>query len=169
MLDKSAIAASLARLYFCVLLTKTADYSYVKEQASLWTLCELSLGLICSCLFVLPRLYRHLASIPPYGSDEYDDYQQRKSSGGVGGWYEQREKSRGERLRKGSEQRLNLKAQESDRDAQNVGMGGGREEIGGVEWVGKGKGLRSTWHDSQNRDSPKMMERVFPARADGRL
>lgn len=27
---------------------------------------EIALGLLCSCLVILPRLYQHLASIPPY-------------------------------------------------------------------------------------------------------
>ena len=88
----SAIAASVFRLYYSVLLMKQADYSYVKEQASIWTHAELSFGLICSCLFVLPRLYRHLASIPPYGSDEYDDYQRRKPSRR---WWSEQTSSRG--------------------------------------------------------------------------
>ena len=47
------------------------DFSYVKVQAITFTLAEVSFGLVCSSLFVLPRLYRHLASMPPYKSEEY--------------------------------------------------------------------------------------------------
>lgn len=90
--NPSAIISSVIRLYYQVMLTKNADYSYVKMQASLWTHAEVSFGLICSCLFVLPRLYRHLASIPAFGTDEYEDYKRRKSSGG---WYTQTSRSRG--------------------------------------------------------------------------
>ncbi|KAL8768286.1 MAG: hypothetical protein Q9209_005425 [Squamulea sp. 1 TL-2023] len=42
-----------------------------KVQAINFTVAELAFGLICSCIFVLPRLYRHLASTPPYKSEEY--------------------------------------------------------------------------------------------------
>ena len=87
---------------------KNADYSYVKEQASMWTHAEISFGLICSCLFVLPRLYRHLASIPPYGSDEYDDYQRRKSAGGC---YEQNSRTK---LKEGSGKTLRLGGLDTD-------------------------------------------------------
>lgn len=43
----------------------------MKVQAISFTLAELAFGLICSCIFVLPRLYRHMASQPPYKSEEY--------------------------------------------------------------------------------------------------
>ena len=75
----SAIISSIFRLVACVQLLLNADYSYVKAQTAIWTHSEISFGLICSCLFVLPRLYRHLAAIPPYGSEEYNEYQRRKS------------------------------------------------------------------------------------------
>ena len=67
----SAIASSIARLIFVVILSRTDDYSYVKVQVINFTLSELAFGLICSCLFVLPRLYRYLSSSPPFKSEEY--------------------------------------------------------------------------------------------------
>ena len=67
----SAIGASLLRLVFAVRLRSTADYSYVKAQSTLAGLAELALGVIASCLFILPRLYRHLVAVPPYGSEDY--------------------------------------------------------------------------------------------------
>ena len=67
----SAIASSIARLIFVVILSRTEDYSYVKVQVINFTLSELAFGLICSCLFVLPRLYRYLSSSPPFKSEEY--------------------------------------------------------------------------------------------------
>ena len=47
------------------------DYSYIKMQGTLFAISELAAGLICSSLFVLPRLYRHLTASPPYDSEEY--------------------------------------------------------------------------------------------------
>ena len=66
-----AIISSIFRLVFATLFLYTEDYSHVKVQAISFTLAELAFGLICSCIFVLPRLYRHMASIPPYKSEEY--------------------------------------------------------------------------------------------------
>lgn len=59
-------------MVFSILFLHTEDYSHVKVQAVCFTLGEVAFGLICSCLFVLPRLYRHLAAIPPYKSEEYE-------------------------------------------------------------------------------------------------
>lgn len=106
----SAIAASILRLIYCIFLFKNADYSYVKEQTLIWTHGEISFGIICSCLFVLPRLYRHLASIPPYGSDDYDDYQRGKSLGD-GGWSEHVDRKR---QIKGSERIAEMGGLDSD-------------------------------------------------------
>ncbi|KAL8851619.1 MAG: hypothetical protein Q9221_003456 [Calogaya cf. arnoldii] len=66
-----AIVSSILTLVFAVRFLLTPDYSYVKVQGICFTLAELSFGLICSCIFVLPRLYRHLASVPPYKSEEF--------------------------------------------------------------------------------------------------
>ncbi|KAL8784287.1 MAG: hypothetical protein Q9213_004045 [Squamulea squamosa] len=66
-----AIISSIFRLVFAVRLRSTQDYSYVKVQSITFTLAELAFGLICSCVFVLPRLYRHLASMPPYKREQY--------------------------------------------------------------------------------------------------
>ena len=97
-------------MVFCVNLLFNADYSYVKAQTGIATHGEIACGLLCSCLFVLPRLYRHLAAIPPYGSEEYyrrksdrltqptgemistelmteeEGRRRKKSAGGQGGW-----------------------------------------------------------------------------------
>ena len=64
-----AIIASILRLIFVSFLLSHADYSYVKIQSTLATYAELGFGIIASCLFVLPRLYRHLAAVPPYDSE----------------------------------------------------------------------------------------------------
>ncbi|KAL9042139.1 MAG: hypothetical protein Q9214_003873 [Letrouitia sp. 1 TL-2023] len=66
-----AIIASIFRLVFAILFLYTLDFSPVKVRAVAFTSAKLSLGLICSCVFVLPRLYRHLTSTPPYNSEEY--------------------------------------------------------------------------------------------------
>lgn len=61
----------MSRLIFVVILSRTQDFSYVKVQVINFTLGELAFGLICSCLFVLPRLYRYLSSSPPVKNEEY--------------------------------------------------------------------------------------------------
>ena len=43
----------------------------MKLQGIGFALAEVSFSLICSCIFVLPRLYRHLASKPPFKGEEY--------------------------------------------------------------------------------------------------
>ena len=53
------------------LLLNHMDYSFIKMQGTLFALSETAFGLICSCLFVLPRLYRHLTESPPHDSEEY--------------------------------------------------------------------------------------------------
>ncbi|KAI4089979.1 MAG: hypothetical protein LQ339_008465 [Xanthoria mediterranea] len=75
-----ATGSLIFRLVFSVRFLLTPDYAYVKVQAICFTLAELAFGLICSCIFVLPRLYRHMASMPPYKSEEY---QLRKYKGTV--------------------------------------------------------------------------------------
>ena len=40
-------------------------------QGTTFALAELACGISCSCLFVLPRLYRHLIHAPPYDSEEF--------------------------------------------------------------------------------------------------
>ena len=67
-------------MIFCIFLLKNADYSYVKAQSAIMTHAELGGAIICSCLFVLPRLYRHIAAIPPYGSEAYTTRQRSKAS-----------------------------------------------------------------------------------------
>ncbi|KAL8820834.1 MAG: hypothetical protein Q9223_001026 [Gallowayella weberi] len=67
-----AIISSIFRLVFAARFLLTEDFAYVKVQAIAFTLAELAFGLICSCIFVLPRLYRHLASGPPRKSEEYE-------------------------------------------------------------------------------------------------
>ncbi|CAF9941241.1 MAG: hypothetical protein HETSPECPRED_003030 [Heterodermia speciosa] len=66
------------RLVFNILFLYTKDLTYLRVQAINFTLAEVSFGLICSCLFVLPRLYRHLASKPPSKSEEYQLRKYRK-------------------------------------------------------------------------------------------
>ena len=70
-LTRSAIISSIFRLVFATLNLHTKDFSHIKAQLDNFTMAEVSFGLICSCLFVLPRLYRHLTSMPPYKSEEY--------------------------------------------------------------------------------------------------
>ena len=67
----SAIAFAVFRLIWAVLLLKNADFSFTKLQACCFGCAELACGNICSCLFVLPRLYRYLTNSPPYDSEEY--------------------------------------------------------------------------------------------------
>ena len=67
----SAIIFAVARLVFHIILLHHADFSYIKMQGTLFALGELAVGINCSCLFVLPRLYRHLTGSPPYDSEEY--------------------------------------------------------------------------------------------------
>lgn len=66
-----AIICGAFRLFFSIRFLYTQDYSHVKVQAIAFTLAEASFGLICSSIFVLPRLYRHLTSMPPFKSEEY--------------------------------------------------------------------------------------------------
>ena len=66
-----AIVFAIIRLIFNILLMHKNDYSYAILQGMLLTVGETSCGIICSCLFVLPRLYRHLTSTPPHKSEEY--------------------------------------------------------------------------------------------------
>ena len=80
--------ASIFRLIFSNALNNTKDWSYTKEQSSLWAFAEVSFGIICSCGYVLPRLYKHLAAIPAYGSREYEEYQRRKAIGASEDVYE---------------------------------------------------------------------------------
>lgn len=54
-----------------VLLMYNLDFSYVKMQGTTFAFAELACGLIISCLFVLPRLYRALTGSPPYDSEEH--------------------------------------------------------------------------------------------------
>ena len=67
----SAIAFAISRLIWATLLLFNQDFSYVKLQGTTFALAELACGIICSCLFVLPRLYRHLTAAPPHNSEEY--------------------------------------------------------------------------------------------------
>ena len=67
----SAIIFAVSRLIFMILLLNHPDYSYIKMQGTILALSELASGIICSCLFVLPRLYRHWTASPPYNSEEY--------------------------------------------------------------------------------------------------
>ncbi len=66
-----AIVFSIFRLIWAVLLLKNEDFSYVKMQACCFGVTELATGLMVSCLFVLPRLYRHVTAQPPYDSEEH--------------------------------------------------------------------------------------------------
>ncbi|KAL6721505.1 hypothetical protein ACLMJK_000609 [Lecanora helva] len=66
-----AVGFAILRLIWAILLVFNADFSYVKMQANVFGAAELACGIICSCLFVLPRLYRHLTASPPYNSEEY--------------------------------------------------------------------------------------------------
>ena len=67
-----AVLSSVFRLIFCTFLLKNVDYSYVKMQSVLWSYSEISFAIICSCFPILPRLYQHLAAIPPYGVEGYE-------------------------------------------------------------------------------------------------
>ena len=67
----SAIVFAVCRLVWTILLLLNKDFSYVKLQLCTFSAAELACGIICSCLFVLPRLYRHLTASPPYNSEEY--------------------------------------------------------------------------------------------------
>jgi hypothetical protein len=62
---------AIIRLIFNILLIPKTDYSYAILQGTALTVGETSCGIICSCLFVLPRLYRHLTSSPPPNSEEF--------------------------------------------------------------------------------------------------
>lgn len=67
----STIIFAVFRLAWAMLLLLKTDFSYVKFQGTIFALAELACGITCSCLFVLPRLYRHLTASPPYNSEEY--------------------------------------------------------------------------------------------------
>ena len=71
MFANSAIIFALFRLIFLILLLIQIDFSYTKLQGTIFALSELATGIICSCLFVLPRLYRHLTTSPPHDSEEH--------------------------------------------------------------------------------------------------
>ena len=66
-----AIASSVARLIFDVISIYRTDLSYLSMQTSLLSLTEEFCGIICSCLFILPRLYRHLTSSSTYHQQGY--------------------------------------------------------------------------------------------------
>ena len=64
-----------------VLLLNHADFSYIKMQSTLFAASELASGIICSCLFVLPRLYRHLTASPPHDSEAHRLRRYKKMTG----------------------------------------------------------------------------------------
>ena len=66
-----AIIACAARLVMNTFLLVNADYSYVILQGANSAVAELACGIICSCLFIPPRLYRHVTRQPPVDSEEY--------------------------------------------------------------------------------------------------
>lgn len=64
-IDRACIS-SILRLYECVELTRTDDYTYRKMRGAMWAFAELACGLLCSCFPILPRLYQHISAIAPY-------------------------------------------------------------------------------------------------------
>ena len=55
----SACVASVLRTYYSWKLVKEPDISYNVIVMGLWTLAEIAIGVIVSCLPVLPRFFQH--------------------------------------------------------------------------------------------------------------
>ncbi|KAI1875018.1 hypothetical protein JX265_003703 [Neoarthrinium moseri] len=54
-----ACAASIVRLAFTPVLQSDPDSTYNIAQVSIWATLEINIGLICSCLILLPAFLRH--------------------------------------------------------------------------------------------------------------
>ncbi|KAI0483408.1 hypothetical protein GGR56DRAFT_624245 [Xylariaceae sp. FL0804] len=54
-----AVTASLVRLGMTKVLQSSTDATYNLSEISLWAMIELNIGLICSCLMLLPAFLRH--------------------------------------------------------------------------------------------------------------
>ncbi|KAI4223007.1 MAG: hypothetical protein L6R36_005741 [Xanthoria steineri] len=63
---KRACIASILRLATIVRLARTKDYTYVKAQCAMWAEAEITSGLICSCIVVLPRFFQGVLRVMPY-------------------------------------------------------------------------------------------------------
>ncbi|CAO1604355.1 ribosomal protein L36 [Xanthoria calcicola] len=61
-----ACIASILRLATIVRLARTKDYTYVKAQCAMWAEAEITGGLICSCIVVLPRFFQDVLRVVPY-------------------------------------------------------------------------------------------------------
>lgn len=81
-----ACIASVLRLVWGVLLTRTEDYTYVHFAAAMWAMAEIGFGQLCSNLCVLPRLYKHFCEMLPYANNVHglnglSDREQREREG----------------------------------------------------------------------------------------
>ncbi|KAI9842248.1 MAG: hypothetical protein M1837_007393 [Sclerophora amabilis] len=54
-----ACISSIMRLVESVRFSKTLDKTYASIPLGLWTIAEIGSGIICGCLPVVPRFYRH--------------------------------------------------------------------------------------------------------------
>ncbi|KAL8846865.1 MAG: hypothetical protein Q9221_008064 [Calogaya cf. arnoldii] len=72
-----ACIASILRLASVVRIADTKDYTYVKAQCAMWAIqspsansppseAEITGGLICSCIVILPRFFQDVLKVVPY-------------------------------------------------------------------------------------------------------
>ena len=56
----SACITSVVRLYYSIKLTRSVDVAYRVTFIGYWTIAEVAMGIICSCLPIMPKLIQHL-------------------------------------------------------------------------------------------------------------
>ena len=59
------------RTYYSIKFTLTGDATYYETAVYLWSVAEVTLGIFCGCLPVLPALFRRLSeTLSTYGSQK---------------------------------------------------------------------------------------------------